>query len=314
MPDYPANPGPLPLFKLRNMTNPQFPIDPAFTKERKETGQQVQADAENESPEGPLAFEDKRTELVKQLQLMLKEDGFEIGSATNPDGVDGKFGDLTRSAVREFQERNKDAEGNPLKIDGEVGPLTADALNRRMVGQWYDQYDSPKEITSGVAFVTVTPERLSEGITLCITGDGKENTESVGVRRRRTDSRVAFENIPSTIRARAGIQIQILDEELNTVGPNIKFEENRSKERMTDDEGFIVVSQDKPFLTMLGDSAATGSERDERALIVVGGICQESEQVFALLDDGRLIDKETSEEVDFAVASKSRLSGDSQIA
>jgi peptidoglycan hydrolase-like protein with peptidoglycan-binding domain len=56
--------------------------------------------------------------LLAQTELLNK--GYSLGSA----GVDGKFGSATEKAVKEFQ---KD---NGLTVDGIIGPMTWDALDR----------------------------------------------------------------------------------------------------------------------------------------------------------------------------------------
>lgn len=55
---------------------------------------------------------------VKELQKELKNKSYDIGKT----GVDGKFGNKTKSAVEKFQKANK------LKVDGIVGKDTAHAL------------------------------------------------------------------------------------------------------------------------------------------------------------------------------------------
>ena len=54
---------------------------------------------------------------VLELQKLLWDRGFPI----EPDGI---FGTRTYQAVRAFQSQNLDQHGQPLKVDGEVGPLT----------------------------------------------------------------------------------------------------------------------------------------------------------------------------------------------
>lgn len=60
--------------------------------------------------------------IVRALQHRLNEVG------CGPIDVDGEFGDQTESAVRLFQTRFLDMNDQPLKSDGEVGPLTWGAL------------------------------------------------------------------------------------------------------------------------------------------------------------------------------------------
>lgn len=54
---------------------------------------------------------------VTELQQMLTERGY-------PVGIDGDFGRETYRALRAFQSQNLDQHGQPLVLDGKVGPLT----------------------------------------------------------------------------------------------------------------------------------------------------------------------------------------------
>ena len=123
MPDYPENPGPLPSPDLKN---------------------------KSDGGKGPLGRPDfcsKDPELVKQLQKMLVTLGYDLGTyGPEKDGMDGSFGKLTETAVNDFQEKNLDWEANQLKVDALVGPRTSDALNRAMVGRWYEHYQTPGEL------------------------------------------------------------------------------------------------------------------------------------------------------------------------
>ncbi|WP_156724555.1 serine/threonine-protein kinase [Streptomyces apocyni] len=62
-----------------------------------------------------------RGQRVLQVQCMLSKRGYSVGGS----GVDGEFGEDTRSAVRLFQSDRK------LAVDGEVGPNTWSALRDR---------------------------------------------------------------------------------------------------------------------------------------------------------------------------------------
>lgn len=64
----------------------------------------------------PLQKGDRGTK-VRELQKLLNEHGF-------PLTVDGDFGTKTHNAVRAFQAQHLDQLGQPLVIDGKVGPLT----------------------------------------------------------------------------------------------------------------------------------------------------------------------------------------------
>jgi len=59
---------------------------------------------------------------VRLVQQRLKELGFDPGI------IDADFGDVTEAAVMLFQARSADPSGEPLEIDGVVGPLTWEAL------------------------------------------------------------------------------------------------------------------------------------------------------------------------------------------
>lgn len=89
---------------------------------------------------------------VKTLQMMLFELGYLRASSqgsTFLDGVNGAFDQETKTGVETFQHDHPGGAGKPgdwdgraLKVDGEVGERTADALNREMVGVWYPVYIS----------------------------------------------------------------------------------------------------------------------------------------------------------------------------
>jgi len=149
MSDYPDNPGPLPASKLCNKNPPYNPIQGEGALGNQYSGRMFYRGGDKE-------------ELVRTLQEMLTTLGYNIGTA----GIDGKFGDNTEKAVRQFQEENKDWEGNKLKVDGLVGPRTSDALNRAMVGVWYDHYQTPKELVEGKPYHTVTSDFLANGLSI----------------------------------------------------------------------------------------------------------------------------------------------------
>jgi peptidoglycan hydrolase-like protein with peptidoglycan-binding domain len=107
----------------------------------------------------------EKEDLVKILQIMLNELGYK-----SDDGkllvVDGVFGDKTEQAVMKFQNDNKDWKGEQLKIDGLVGPLTSDALNRAMVGIWYPMYQTDSKLTNDIIVIAVTKDALNKEISL----------------------------------------------------------------------------------------------------------------------------------------------------
>ena len=88
-----------------------------------------------EGGKGPLKTGDDRSEYVTIVQKMLSALGYYLGeSGDKKDGVDGVFGDWTRNAVLSFQSLSTDEKtGEPLKIDGLVGPVTIEVLARECV-------------------------------------------------------------------------------------------------------------------------------------------------------------------------------------
>ena len=62
---------------------------------------------------------------VRLLQELLKDFAY---PPYDPGPVDGDFGPLTETAVKAFQADYFDYDGNPLKVDGIVGPKTWTAL------------------------------------------------------------------------------------------------------------------------------------------------------------------------------------------
>jgi len=58
-----------------------------------------------------------RGDSVRLLQQTLVSRGYSVA-------IDGEFGPQTQRAVKAFQSQNLDPHGQPLKVDGKVGPLT----------------------------------------------------------------------------------------------------------------------------------------------------------------------------------------------
>jgi hypothetical protein len=159
--DFPDNPGALPAVKLCNRKGSGKP-NPIFG-------------------DGPIATGDARKDLVKHLQTALLELGFQLGTTgENHDGIDGVFGDLTRNAVKDFQQDHKDWDDVPLTVDKLVGPKTSDAINRELVGKWYDLYETPKELIEDRILITVTPDALKEKVPVKTDGKKKGRIVIVG--------------------------------------------------------------------------------------------------------------------------------------
>lgn len=123
----------------------------------------------NES-DGKMYYDNQdgdKEDLVKTLQQMLNGLGY-TSDDDRPLEVDGKFDKRTKQALIKFQrdEKNKDWEGKPLKGDGLVGPRTSDALNRSMVGSWYDTHITPKTLTASFLLVTASREALQEELAI----------------------------------------------------------------------------------------------------------------------------------------------------
>jgi hypothetical protein len=137
---YVSNSGPLPSLDLRN---------------------------HSDGGNGSLQKGDKRTDLVNHLQTILYELGFDLGiTGSNENGVDGDFGSITEQVVRDYQTNHKNWEGKNLIVDGKVGPQTSDALNRSMVGIWYDTYDAPSKLVQNQSLKTVTASIARKGLKL----------------------------------------------------------------------------------------------------------------------------------------------------
>lgn len=109
---------------------------------------------------------------VALVQTMLSGPG--LGYDVGPKGADGKFGDETEKAVKKFQKEHEDWHGDPLNVDGLVGPETADALNRAMVGAdgWYETHQTETSLTLDFSLLTVTSNALKKPVSMSV-----ENTE-----------------------------------------------------------------------------------------------------------------------------------------
>jgi peptidoglycan hydrolase-like protein with peptidoglycan-binding domain len=99
---------------------------------------------------------------------MLSALKYDLGdTGSDKDGVDGDFGVKTQVAVEDYQKSYKDWGGKQLLIDGRVGPMTSDALNRTLVGYWYDKHETPTELTESLKLVTVTDKvAVEKGVEL----------------------------------------------------------------------------------------------------------------------------------------------------
>lgn len=154
-----VNKNPLPAEKLCNKS---APVNCPSVPQDKRHGP-----LGNES-DGKMYYDNQdgdKEELVKTLQQILNELGY---SDDEPLEVDGKFGKRTEQALIKFQrdKKNKDWEGKPLKDDGLVGPRTSDALNRSMVGLWYDTHITPKNLTENFLLVTALRDALQEELAI----------------------------------------------------------------------------------------------------------------------------------------------------
>jgi peptidoglycan hydrolase-like protein with peptidoglycan-binding domain len=115
----------------------------------------------------PLAKGDSRTQTTRTIQCALMVLGYYIGKS----GVDGIYGDSTENVVKKFQQDNKDWRGNPLDADGKVGELTADALNRKLVGSWFERYQTPSELTKDTVIITATKQAFRDSISVGLTSE-----------------------------------------------------------------------------------------------------------------------------------------------
>jgi peptidoglycan hydrolase-like protein with peptidoglycan-binding domain len=148
------HPDPLPAQRLCNRYNNPNPIQGEGALGNQAAGRMYF--------QGP----DQR-DMVERVQRMLLELGYDLGSSgPGGDGVDGSFGPATDQAVRQFQEEHRGWDGTALKVDGLVGPRTADALNRQMVGRWYEHYLTPLALTENVPHHTVTVGFLRSGLSV----------------------------------------------------------------------------------------------------------------------------------------------------
>jgi len=114
--------------------------------------------------EGGIKLGDSRNNLVRHLQQMLLAKEYSLGDyGPNKDGVDGKFGALTKKAVEKFQrdKNNRDWDRKPLVDDGKVGEKTAFALNVSLINKWYPSYKYVRKKDRGT-YSAVNPHKDSK--------------------------------------------------------------------------------------------------------------------------------------------------------
>ncbi len=239
-------PDPLPAAKLCNKNPPFNPVQGEGALGNRFAGKMHYAGSDKE-------------ELVKTLQKMLNELGIRDDDG-NPLEVDGDFGSKTEGAVKKFQEENKDWDGEQLSTDGLVGPKTSDALNRAMVGRWYKVYQTDKSLTDDKPIITVTSERLADGIPMSLEGAEAESEAEETTRRRRDDGRSAFENVPPPIQP-SSFKIEILDSAFNDFEEPIKFNVEE-RETTTNEEGFLMLHKKRSQIELVGKSPEASSTSD----------------------------------------------------
>lgn len=91
---------------------------------------------------------------VKQAQTVLKKLGYDLGEfGENLDGIDGKFGSVTKSAIMAFQE------ANGLVADGILGPKTLEALQKASDGL-NETTEESKKLSDSLSDVIDDVEKL----------------------------------------------------------------------------------------------------------------------------------------------------------
>lgn len=229
---YPYSLGELPAVKLCNRYEPFNPVQ----------------------GEGPLIRNDGREDLVELTQKMLVDLGYDLGrTGENKDGVDGVFGEITYERVRDFQKENEDWEGNPLEVDGKVGPETSDALNKAMVGLWYDEYVTPRELSGETLIATATNERAKEGLSL----DPEElKNIKVIVKDRQTEKKITLLDPSSSRFTFEGEgHYEVLDRDENrVVDGSISGEEDISIEEEVTTPFTVELEVDQTFYTFYGEA------------------------------------------------------------
>jgi len=234
--EYPArpdNPDKLPAAKLCNKFSPLNPI----------------------KGDGPLVRGDTRKKLVEHLQTMLFDLGFDLGrTGENKDGVDGVFGDLTEKAVKDFQGKNRDWEWNSLKVDKKVGPKTSDALNRAMVGIWYDEYVTPKELTEEILIITATRHAIKEG--LSFDPDPVKSIKVFLKKRRSTKAITLLDPSDKRFSFKDEGQFEVLDKDEKLLSSGkLKSEDDIIIQKTVTKPFSVELKVDKTFYTFYGEEA-----------------------------------------------------------
>lgn len=231
-----VNKEPLPAEKLCNKSAPVNCPSVPQDKRRGPLGNEARGKMHYDNQDGD------KEEMVKTLQQMLNVLGY-TDEENKPLEVDGKFDKRTEQAIIKFQrdEKNKDWEGKPLKSDGLVGPRTADALNRALVGQRYNMYITPKDLTESFLLVTASREALQEETAINFGDVDKLNIVLV---LNETLSATLFDDEYSSVLSNVPYELEGPDGELLT--------------GVTDDDGRLEHTNVKPgiYKVKVGDSSA----------------------------------------------------------
>jgi len=111
---------------------------------------------------------------VKGLQQYLCDRGYTVQ-------IDGAFGNETYRAVRAFQSQNLDQHGQPLVVDGQVGPLTWWSLtNRKRPVETYSAVDFSKMPPPALGGSALGRKALKSAIGELVAGAGEEGGNNRG--------------------------------------------------------------------------------------------------------------------------------------
>jgi hypothetical protein len=225
---YPKNRDPLPAPKFCNKRGSRFGRNPIWG-------------------DGPLMKDDVRGNWVKRMKEMLADLRYKTV-------VNEKFDDDTKDNIVDFQGKNNDWEGNPLNVDAKVGPETSDALNRAMVGIWYDAYTTPKELIKkgGTLVITATKEKMKEG--LAEVDSDTLNKIKITVKDRRAKTITLLDPLGNRFAFKDQGDFEVLDKDENSLfNGKIKSEDDIEVKKKVETPFTVELKVAKTFYTFYGE-------------------------------------------------------------
>jgi flagellum-specific peptidoglycan hydrolase FlgJ len=152
-------------FEIRHGSEFGQPLDPKYYLGQNYIQQGIIPEANSAVSLGDGGDRSHGIFAVKQLQSMLKELGYDLGtSGLNHDGVDGSYGGATLTSVNDFKSKHSLLVDTKGLVDSKTWQVLGDSVRQRNAGQVESTTQSPVTSPSPIPIITSSPTPLSKSI------------------------------------------------------------------------------------------------------------------------------------------------------